>query len=249
MPEYQPLLDGSQSFDDEEWISALSAAGGAGPTAEGREASERYLRQHWITMADALDVWLPVLDAVFRPLPADARQVDPAVLPKGPEAGFATGWTGFAWHAGTPLSPETYFPLQTLMAAAGDRAWALVERPHYGRWLDRHALQQSPVPLYRLRFAPSTTWAEVNGDRDDLKDPLQAATTVSGDLFTLGREDYFVIGDSGTWGLVYRGGALSGQCVLGVSPRLRAVVQKCFADLLAHDGAPEVLLPEETPER
>ena len=65
------------------------------------------------------------------------------------------------------------------MAAAGDRAWVLLERPHRGRWLDRQALEDSPVLLHRLRFLPSTTWAEVNGDREDMKDPLQAALSVS----------------------------------------------------------------------
>ena len=193
-----------------------------------------------------LALWTPLLQAVFRPLPPDAREADPAFLPVGPEAGFAPGWTVLAWHAGAPLARETYVPLQAVMEAAGDRSWALLERPHYGRWPDRQAVEDSPVVLYRLRFLPTSDWLEVNGDRDDLKDPEQAAMSVSGDLFTLGREDYFLLGDSGAWGLAYRGGAFSGQCVLGVSPRLRAVALERFADLLAHDGAPEVLLPEET---
>lgn len=249
MPEYQPLLDGSQSFDDEEWIGALRSAGGAGPTIPGRERSEQYLQQHWIPLPELLAFWTPLLQAVFRPLASDAREADPAFLPVGPEAGFAPGWTALAWHAGAPLFRDTYLSLQAVMEAAGDRSWALIERPHYGRWPDRQAFEESPVVLYRLRFMPSATWAEVNGDRDALKDPEQAATSVSGDLFTLGREDYFVVGDTATWALAYRGGAFSGQCVLGVSPRLRAVAEERLADLLAHDGGPEVLLAEETPAR
>lgn len=245
LPEYQALLDGSQTFDDEQWIAALRAAGGPGPTLPERERSERYLERHWINQAALLDVWLPRLQAAFRPLPRDARNVNDLFLPRGPEAGFAHGWTAVAWDAGAPLGSDSYLEMQDLMAAAGDRAWALIERPHYGRWLDRQGLEQSRVPLYRLEFATTATWVEVNGDRDDLRDPLQAATSISGDLFTLGREDYFLIGDSGRWGLVYRGGAVRGQCILGVSPPLRAEVQRIFGDALEHYGAPEVLLPEE----
>ncbi len=99
----------------------------------------------------------------------------------------------------------------------------LIERPHYGAWPNSHRFLSSRVPLYRLRFLTSATWAEANGDRTDLKDPMQAATSVSGGLFTLGREDYFLVGDAARWGLVYRGGATRSQAVLGIAPDLAPV--------------------------
>lgn len=151
------------------------------------------------------------------------------------------GWAALAWDAGAPLSDEVYAALTELMAAAGDRSWALIERPHHGAWPNRHEVLGSRVPLHRLRFSTGASWAEVNGDRADLKDPTQAATSVSGDLFTLGREDYFLVGDATCWGLAYRGGAMRGQSVLGVAPDLAPVAREGFSQILRHHGAPEVL--------
>jgi len=245
--EYQPLLDGTQSFYDGEWAAAIQAAGPApAVTVSSREASERYLRRHWITLDDLLASWLPLLNQVFQPIPAADRQLDGDPARFGPEAGFPAGWKAVAWDAGAPLCHESYSALSGLMAAAGDRFWALIERPHYGAWPNIDEVLNSRVPLHRLRFSTSAIWAEVNGDRADLKDPMQAATSVSGDLFTLGREEYFLFGDATRWGLIYRGGAMRGQAVLGIAPDLAPVASELFSHILRHHAAPEVLHSRES---
>ena len=158
MPEYQPLLDGSQSFDDEEWIDALRSAGGPGPTKPELERSERYLQQHWIPLSDALATWIPLLQAVFRPLPSDAREIDSCLRP--PSGRRRASPLGGLRSPGTPArhcAATTYAPLQALMAAAGDRSWALLERPHYGRWPDRHASGAQPCPALPAALPASRT--------------------------------------------------------------------------------------------
>lgn len=248
-PEYQWFLDGTHDVDDDAWVAAMAAAARPGPTVPRLARSEAYLAEHWIDLAQLTREWLPRLEQVVRPVPPDYREVEGeahyAVVSVGPEMGFAPDMRAVAWHAGAPLWEGSYAALEQVMAAAGDEQFALLERPHHGVWPDREGYLRSRVPLYRLRFPASSSWTDLNSDRDDLRSPLEAASSTSGDLFTLGREDYVVLGDSASWALVYRGGAMSGQCVLGVRPHLADSTLTHFGPLLARGGAPEVLQPHE----
>lgn len=138
---------------------------------ETREQTASYFEKYWLGKSEYLQKWLPIQKTIYD-VSGD----------RFPDVRFQVGFEVIALRGGLIFTEEDFSLLQTCIKETGDKYFAVVE--HVDEANPRHG-----EPPLRFRFPSSITW-----------DELLSGGYVSMELFQVAVKEYFVFGDTGTWG-------------------------------------------------
>jgi hypothetical protein len=138
---------------------------------ETRKQTEAYFEKYWLAKGEYKQKWLSIQEGIY-----DVSG------PNFPDVRFRSGFEVITIGGGRVFTEEDFSLLKECIQEAGDSYFVVVEHvdednPHHGE------------PPLRFRYPSSVTW-----------DELMAGGYVSQELFETPLKEYFVFGDTGTWG-------------------------------------------------
>jgi hypothetical protein len=137
--------------------------------------AEPYFEKYWLDKSELNDVWLEIKNRIFN---QEFHQLPNPVINKGLNIIILKGGIVFL---------EKEFELfQACMKMTGDKHFIVLED------YDENNPPHLSGPPYRLKFPIDITWEQMTEGG--------APKHVGFDVFMWSRRNYFVFGDSGTWG-------------------------------------------------
>lgn len=146
---------------------------------EHRKEAKQYLEKYWLDKKELTEVWLKIKNRIFN---KDFRQLPDPVINKDFDVIILKG--------GIVLYDKEFELLQSCMKTIGDKYFIILED------YDENNPPHSSGPPYRLKYPIDITWQEMTGKDDPYSVPFG--------VFFRPIRNFFVFGDSGTWG-IYEG--------------------------------------------
>ena len=174
MKDYQPLLDKFAKG----WASFFTGKVYSGiPTQV-----EDYLATYWLDMQELNQVWIPIRNKVF-----------PGGCLSFPDNMFPNDFNTMLRVGGSAIHSEEYLKcLQQCMEAAGDHFFVVIE-DHIQKGDKSSVLvgsDRTPWPAFRFKYPVSVSFKQImNGEY------------LSEEVLRMGDRDYFIFGDTGSWGI------------------------------------------------
>lgn len=138
---------------------------------ETRKQTEAYFEKYWLDKDEYQEKWLPIQKSIY--------QVSGPVFP---DVGFRSGFEVITIGGGRIFAEKDFLSLKYCIQETGDSHFVIVE--HVDDENPRHG-----EPPLRFRYPSNVTW-----------DELMSGGYVSEELFESPVKEYFVFGDTGTWG-------------------------------------------------
>ena len=138
---------------------------------ETRKQTESYFEKYWLRKSEYLQKWLPLQSSIYE---VSGNQF--------PDVKFQDGFEVIPLRGGLIFAEDDFSLLQRCMKETGDRNFVVVEN------VDEDNPRHGEPPL-RFVYPASVTWED-----------LLSGGYVSLELYQIGIKEYFVFGDTGTWG-------------------------------------------------
>jgi hypothetical protein len=201
--DYQPLLD---KFADG-WTSFFTGKEYSGIPAE----IENYFAHYWLDKLELDQIWTPIRKKIF-----------PGEICSFPDHMFPTDFGTILRVGGSAIYSEKYYKcLQSCMEVAGDHNFVVVED---------HADEHDRSSVYTT--VPSDWWQAMH-----FKYPVTVSYQqimrgeyLSEELMLMGDRDYFIFGDSGTWGIYAGDGILWSLHIVGFKTELSDTFNRNLAE-------------------
>jgi len=138
---------------------------------ETQKQTETYFAKYWLPKSGYAQKWLPIQEAIYT-----------ITGPNFPDVRFRKGFEIITVRGGRVFTEEDFTLLQLCTRKTSDSYFVVVEHvdednPHHGE------------PPLRFKYPSNISWSE-----------LMSGGYVSQELFEAPVKEYFVYGDSGTWG-------------------------------------------------
>jgi hypothetical protein len=170
---------------------------------ETREQTTSYFDKYWLNKEEYIEKWLPIQNKIFD---SKAKYF--------PDMMFNSDFQLIALRGGLIFTEEDFYLLQNCMNQTGDKYFVIVqncseENPH----------QEQP-PL-RFKYPANVTW-----------DELMSGGLVSLELFQYPFKEYFVFGDTGTWGKYVANDYEKPLDIIGFKKNYSEVFKRNFKQLI-----------------
>jgi hypothetical protein len=170
---------------------------------ESREQTASYFEKYWLDRKEYIDKWLPIQNTIYD----GAGNVFPDVK-------FKSEFEIIALRGGLIFTEEGFALLQQCMLQIGDSHFVIVENaneyePHHGE------------PILRFKYPANITW-----------DELTSGGYVSLELFQIPVKEYFVFGDTGTWGKYVANDYVYPLDIIGFQKEYAEVFREHFEPLI-----------------
>jgi hypothetical protein len=142
---------------------------------ELQKKAEQYLENYWLDKKELTEVWLDIKNRIFN---KDFLRLPDRVMNENYDVIILKG--------GTVLYKKEFELLQTCMKNVGEKYFIILED------YDENKPPHTNGPPFRFKYPVDITWAEMISQGD----PSLPAYHV----FLTPERNYFVFGDSGTWG-------------------------------------------------
>lgn len=200
---------------------------------DAREEAKVYFEKYWLDENEYFEKWRPVQESIF-----DLR------AKYLPDMMFNVGFELFPLVGGDIFVAETdFYALQNCMRQTGDEYFAIVQN----RNVVVGGGDIEEFPFTRFKYPVDVTWIE-----------LMSGGIVGSEHFNNGCKDYFVFGDSGSWGryvgnsYVKPGNLVSSNPlnVMGFKKEVAEMFRTSFEEIrrLEPEITPEILVSEWLPE-
>lgn len=170
---------------------------------ETRKQTEAYFERYWLLKSEYNAKWKSILETIYV-----------VSGPNFPHVKFHSGFEFLALRGGRVFTEQDFSFLSHCIKNIGDENFVLVENvdennPHHGE------------PPLRFKFPSCITWSE-----------LMAGGYVSQELFEAPVKEYFVFGDTGTWGKYVANDYVYPLDIVGFQRRYSELFKKQFAPLI-----------------
>ncbi len=170
---------------------------------ETRTQTTSYFEKYWLPKNEYLDIWLPIQQTIY--------DVSGS---RFPDIRFRSGFEIITLRGGRVFTEEDFSLLKECMKDTCDSYFVVVE----------HVEEDNPdhgEPPLRFRYPSSITW-----------DELVAGGLVSQELFESPLKEYFVFGDTGTWGKYVANDYIYPLDIIGFQERHSKVFGEHFQPLI-----------------
>jgi hypothetical protein len=138
---------------------------------ETRALTELYFQKYWLRKSEYFDYWLPTRNRIFE-----------VSGPNFPAVRFRPGFEVIFLRGGCLFTKDDFLTLQTCLRITGDEYFVVVEnidfeKPHHGE------------PPLRFKYPADISW-----------DELSSGAYVSQELLETPVKEYFVFGNTASWG-------------------------------------------------
>lgn len=138
---------------------------------ESREQTASYFERYWLDRGEYMEKWLPIQNTIYD-----------VAGDHFPDVKFKSTFEIIPLRGGLIFTEGDFALLQQCVQQIGDSHFVIVENgneynPHHGQ------------PLLRFKYPANITW-----------DELTSGGYVSQELFQTPFKEYFVFGNTGTWG-------------------------------------------------
>lgn len=175
---------------------------------ESREQTASYFEKYWLNREEYMEKWLPIQNTIYD----GAGNLFPDVK-------FKSNFEIIALRGGAIFIEEHFALLQQCLQIIGDSYFVIVENadeysPHHGQ------------PILRFKYPANITWNE-----------LTSGGYVSEELFEAPFKEYFVFGNTGTWGKYVANDYVYPLDIIGFQKEYSEVFRERFESLIE----PEVI--------
>lgn len=171
-----------------------------------REQTAAYFERYWLDGREYVEKWMPVQNTIYD-----------VAGDHFPDVKFQSNFEIIALRGGLIFTGEDFALLRQCWQRTGDSYIVIVENvdednPHHGR------------PLLRFKYPTNITW-----------DELTSGGYVSQELFETSFREYFVFGDTGTWGKYVANDYIYPLDIIGFQKKYAEEFKKHFAPLMEHE--------------
>lgn len=170
---------------------------------ETREQTALYFEKYWLDNREYMGKWLPIQNAIFD---SKAKYF--------PDMMFNSGFRLIPLRGGLIFTEEDFALLQECISQTGDKYFTIVqncseENPH------------NEQPCLRFKYPSNITWGEI-----------MSGGLVSLELFKYPFKEYFVFGDTGTWGKYVANDYIYPLDIIGFQKEYSDVFREHFEPLI-----------------
>ena len=195
---------------------------------ETREQTESYFEKYWLDKDEYIKKWLPIQESIFD---SKAKHL--------PDMMFNKNFELFPLVGGNIFIVERDFALlQDCMRQTGDTHFVIIQNKNVIVEVYYGENDFRVHPLLRFKYPINISWNE-----------LMSGGYVSTEIFNGGPKDYFVFGDSGSWGRYVANSWIQPSNATGLNPLIIMGFKKEYSEIFRNNFEQLRLLePEITPE-
>jgi hypothetical protein len=195
---------------------------------ETRQQTESYFKKYWLDKNEYVEKWLTIQDSIFN---SEAKHL--------PDMMFNNNFELFPLVGGNIFTTEKDFTLlQNCISQTGDKYFTIVQNKNVVIEVYYGENNYRVHPFLRFKYPVNVSW-----------DEMMSGGFVSSELFQSCYKDYFVFGDSGTWGRYVANDYVQPTNNLGSNPLNIMGFKKEYSKVFRKNFEPLRLLePEITPE-
>ena len=138
---------------------------------------ENYLEKYWLDTEGELEKWESIRKRIF----TDAHSL--------PDMIFQENFELMPLIGGVVFDQEDFEGLKNCMLKVGDTEFVILENAHVKPIIKNEENEPINLPTLCFKFPVSITW-----------DELMGGGMISYELFRVPYRDFYIFGDSGTWG-------------------------------------------------